>query len=192
MSALLKDYHPYVKDPNTGMVFPNTETFRQPNFIGCFTTTGVTDLNELTEIEKQKLFPNGVPDRIKTENEVAVARASEPQLAPGIELEKGVVINNLERLYAAGAITREYLLTLAGGVEQEKFVTLQAQVNAVIKQVDADEEKVKAEAEAKAKAEAEAAKKAEAEAAAKAEAEAAKLAAEFSLNEKETTKKTKK
>lgn len=190
-----KDFYPYIKDPSTGVVYPNTGLFRKSNFIGCFTADGIEDISRVSQIELNRIFPEGVPERIKTMNAAEIARRNDApaDLAPGIEMEKSVVIKNLERLFADGVITREYLLGLAGGVESEKFVAMQDKVSTVLENVNKEEAKTKAakeaEAEAKAKAEAEAKAALESEA----EAAAAKAALEFDLEagagkDKKTTK----
>lgn len=130
----IKPFHPYVKDPNNGAVYPNQEMFIHPGFIGCYNLSGTTDLDELTEREQLAIFPGGIPSRIAEANRALVGRVeNKVKNREGlIGMEVQVVTENLERLYAEGTIKRDYLLQLAGGVPQETFVVLQNQVSSVL------------------------------------------------------------
>lgn len=151
--AKIKPYHPFIKDPFTGMIYPNQEIFRKEGFIGCFNSAGETDIDNLPASEVARIFPSGVPEAAKVDNE-AKGAATVLEGAPGIEMEVGVVTSNLERLYAEGKITREYLLKLTGGVPQEKFVNLQEDLEKLAKVIESQpkqEEKVEEPKKAPAK-----------------------------------------
>jgi hypothetical protein len=151
--AKIKPYHPFIKDPFTGMIYPNQELFRKEGFIGCFNSAGETDIDNLPASEVARIFPSGVPEAAKIDRE-AKGTATVLEGAPGIEMEVGVVVSNLERLYAEGKITREYLLSLTGGVPQEKFVNLQEDLEKLAKTIESQpkqEEKVEEPKKAPAK-----------------------------------------
>lgn len=137
-----KTHHPFLKDPQTGQVYPNQAMFQGRGFLGCYTISGETDLTKVSESDLARTFPNGVPARIKSLDEEvrqkAVASASEKTSA--LELSLPEVTRNLEKYFAEGAITRDYLLALAGGVPQEQLVEIQTQVEALTKEIHAEKE----------------------------------------------------
>lgn len=151
-----KASYPLLKHKHTLDVYPNSPPFSEyPDMVGCFTPDGKTDFNSLTAVEIQNVFPDGVPTVIK-EGAKKIAEAAEEAAAnpevTGLSLEASVVTTNLERMYASGEITRDYLMKLTGTVPLEDFQDLRQKMEAVMSELTklkTDDERVAAEAEEK-------------------------------------------
>ena len=194
-----KAVYPLLKDPKTGAIYPNSAPFTNyEGLVGCFNTEGVTDPDKLSAEERQTLWPTGVPESVteaaRKQKEAEDAKLSELPIA-GVKMEATVVKTNLERLFAEGAITRKYLLELAGGVTNEDFLELERQAQAAIDEltkIKSSEEHLEAEAkkaEAEAKKAKEEAKKAEAKAEEAKKAKEKKAPAKKTATKKATAKK---